>query len=439
MAKASHIVVREFEYLTKGAHDRAGCHALSAAQFDALREFILENSGSGDDPLELMRLCALPKIGEAIQLRNYVGVIELDDDLQIEVLPKIEMSAGSNVDDRDLFLKMLSALGGDISFRSLETSHLSSDRLPLMEVFISMFLSECSTLVRSGLKSAYSQVSDTQSVVRGRINFALQARSNPVHAERLHVEYDELLLDRPENRLIKSALRLLSSATKDGTNSRTITRLLPSFEGVCESTDVDADLSLCTYGRDTKGYVNLIAWCRVFLKGESFTAFKGSHVATALLFPMEQIFEDYVGKELRREAIKSRRMQRVDLQAQTEWLFDSRRVRLRPDILATCKNGRSVVLDTKWKRVAGPRDLSVADMHQMYAYGKRYGCDDEHNQHVILLFPWNASVPAGLLPAGRHVSPDGVQVDMFFVDLANMRQTVSDLLDLIEDPSALEG
>ena len=90
------------------------------------------------------------------------------------------------------------------------------------------------------------------------------------------------------------------------------------------------------------------------------------------------------------------------------------------------------MLDTKWKRVYGPKDLSVADMHQMYAYGQRYRVEGEEMQHVVLLYPWHEGVQPGLILEGRHVSSDGVQVDMFFFDLSNAAASVSSLLETIE-------
>ena len=90
------------------------------------------------------------------------------------------------------------------------------------------------------------------------------------------------------------------------------------------------------------------------------------------------------------------------------------------------------MLDTKWKRVFGPKDLSVADMHQMYAYGQRYRAEGDEMQHVVLFYPWHEGVKPGLMPEGRHVSSDGIQVDMFFFDLSNAAAGVSELLDTIE-------
>lgn len=450
MSRAGIIQVREFEYLTASDRssvcDRADCKVLRKDEFASLREFVLENRGDDETPLELMRLCSPRSIGEAIQLRNYVGVIELKGGLQIEVLPKIDVSSGSGLTDKDIFLRMLASLGTDVSFRALGETHLSSKRLPLFEVFVAMFLQEASLLVRAGLRSSYVERRSEESFVRGRIDFAREAKSNPAHAERLSLVFDEFCLDRPENRLIKSTLLHLRGATRSSENSRRIVRLLPAFDQVPASRNVDADLIRCVDDRSTRRYGSLIGWCRVFLKGESFTMFHGGSVATALLFPMERIFEDYVGKTLRREALRSGRLARVELQARGQWLFDDRRISLRPDILCERHDGSRVVLDTKWKRVFGRRDLSVADMYQMYAYGRRFGTAAEgltggpadgeppvsKPQRVVLLYPWHEGVEPRLCIGGRHTSSDGVQVDMFFVDLANMQKSMDELLGAIE-------
>jgi 5-methylcytosine-specific restriction enzyme subunit McrC len=50
-------------------------------------------------------------------------------------------------------------------------------------------------------------------------------------------------------------------------------------------------------------YNKALSWCRVFLRGNSFTAFAGNEVALALLFPMEKVFESFVAAKLRKHII----------------------------------------------------------------------------------------------------------------------------------------
>uniref|UniRef100_UPI0038B3C4BB 5-methylcytosine restriction system specificity protein McrC n=1 Tax=Campylobacter jejuni TaxID=197 RepID=UPI0038B3C4BB len=47
-------------------------------------------------------------------------------------------------------------------------------------------------------------------------------------------------------------------------------------------------------------YENLLLWCKIFLKNESFMPYHGKNEAFALLFPMEKIFEDYVAYMLKK-------------------------------------------------------------------------------------------------------------------------------------------
>lgn len=438
MPAAKHITAREFEYIVPDDLERPNCHSVGAGGFAALRQFALANR-EGDSPLELMRLCSPKGIGEAIQLQNYVGVVELRDGLQIEVLPKIDIAPGSGTDDRAVFARMLSELGAAAPFKALDSAGLSAGSAPLFEVFVRMFLDEAAALVRRGVRSFYVEVESEERFVRGKIDFAKEAKKGPGRAERMHLVHDELLHDCPENRLLKATITLLGKSSREPANIRLAAQLMSAFGDVGPSRNVEADLARCVTDRATKSYGMLIAWCRVFLRGESFTMFRGEHVATALLFPMERIFEDYVGKMLRRAASKDASMHRVRLQAKGQWLFEGRRVSLRPDILCERDNGRRVILDTKWKRVSGPKDLSTADMHQMYAYGQRYRAEGEAMQHVVLLYPWHEGVEPGLMPKGRHVSSDGVQVDMFFFDLGNARKSVDAVLELVRQMTVPKG
>jgi 5-methylcytosine-specific restriction enzyme subunit McrC len=85
----------------------------------------------------------------------------------------------------------------------------------------------------------------------------------------------------------------------------------------------------------------------VFLLGNSFTAFAGSKVALALLFPMEKVFESFVAAKLRKLISRDINIRTQDT---TYSLFDSpkRAFALKPDIVLEFGE-RTVVMDTKWK------------------------------------------------------------------------------------------
>ena len=89
-----------------------------------------------------------------IKVKNYVGVIEIKGGTTIEILPKIYLSDGEDQEQttRRLFLKMLRHLR-DSPFRVIDQAHLKTSRFPILEIFITSFLTELGTLIK-GANSA---------------------------------------------------------------------------------------------------------------------------------------------------------------------------------------------------------------------------------------------------------------------------------------------
>lgn len=91
-------------------------------------------------------------------------------------------------------------------------------------------------------------------------------------------------------------------------------------------------------------YENLLLWCKIFLKNESFMPYHGKNEAFALLFPMEKIFEDYVAYMLK----KVNPTQDIKVQNNGKYLIsknDENCFMLKPDLYIENKT----ILDTKWK------------------------------------------------------------------------------------------
>ena len=127
-----------------------------------------------------------------------------------------------------------------------------------------------------------------------------QSKQNVAHGERFYVRYDEYLVDRAENRLVKATLLKLQGISNSAENQKEIRQLLTAFEMVTPSVNYQKDFSKVVLNRNTKDYNMLMRWSKVFLLGKSFTTFSGGHNARALLFPMEKVFEAYVAQELKK-------------------------------------------------------------------------------------------------------------------------------------------
>ena len=417
------IPVREFESIAarpdNGASAPEGFHFVDGAAFGDLAEFIRQYSAtSGDaDVLECLRMGYRRGIGETITVKNYVGLIETRSGCRIQILPKIDFSHGDedNENTKKVFLRMLRSLK-EFSSKALGNARLDARRMDLFEVFISMYVREAESLVKRGLRSDYVTIEEDLGALKGKLLLREQLTRNATHKERFAVAHDEYMLDRPENKLIKSTLLKLREATGDQNNKRDIIRLLSHFEMVSPSTNVDADLSRCVSDRAMANYETLLGWSRVFLKNRGFTTFSGESCAKSLLFPMDRLFEAYVAKCMRKAY--SPLGWDVSAQHRGYWLFDDPRMfALRPDVVITKDDGTQVILDTKWKSLCpNPRvnyGISQGDMYQMYAYAKKYEATD-----VIVLYPLKAEM-RGQPPIGFE-SEDGVRVRIRFIDLEDM-------------------
>lgn len=370
--KAKVLTVSEFQDIKKDD--------LGEKNFALLEEFIEENSG--DDVEE--RLSDFLRISshkgfKVIKPQNYVGVINIDNKVQIEILPKIDISDENKL--RNLFLKMLSCLK-EFKGKSFKNAQINDSKLPIYEVFIQMYLNEVQELLKRGLKSDYLAIEENLTFFKGKFLINQHLKHNIIRKDRFYMAYDEFHINRPENRLIKTTLLKLNKISSNGKNQLLAKRLLAEFEMVNQSTNIDKDFSLVKKDRNAQVYQSLMTWSQVFLKNKSFSTFKGTENVNALLFPMEKIFEAYVAKQLKIEFPKWN----VETQKEDKYLFDEpeETFQLKPDIYMS-KEGVGIVLDTKWKRLirnSNNYGISQSDMYQMYAYAYKYDVEN-----IILIYP----------------------------------------------------
>jgi hypothetical protein len=354
-----------------------GCiyqHDISKKDFDDIENFILKNS---DENAPFLRI-ASGVGGKFIQARNYVGVLQTKSGLTIEILPKI---ADKNDTERSkaVLIKMLRTLK-DFPFKSSNLANLKTQNLPLLEIFISMFLCELETLVKKGIKSDYITLEDNLKFLKGKLNINEQIKRNSIHKERFYVEYSEFLSDIKINRIIKTTLKFLYKKSNFSKNQQKIRELLFIFDEVSTCEDYKNFFANYAVNRQVKHYEQALLWCKIFLLGNSFTPHKGDDLAFALLFDMNALFESYVGNFIRKKLPGT-----VLQHSEKHLIEDPKGFRLRPDIFLEGK----FIADTKWKIIRQDikesekkYKISQADLYQLYAYGKKYECDK-----LYLIYP----------------------------------------------------
>lgn len=413
------ITAKEYDTFTCGT-ERDGCVSLDKKDFAALEKFITEKS---DTMLDIMGISVKKGLGNVITAKNYVGVIALSTGNTIEILPKIH---SENTDDsRKLLTDMLNTLY-EPSFKQLQTANIAAKNTSVLEVFISKYISDVFSLAKCGLNSGYESVCENVNYCKGKLKFNEQIKYNYAHKERSYSEFDIFTPNRPENKIIKSTLQLLYRITSHYKSKSDLRTLLELFSEVDFSNNYDFDFSKIIIGRNNKKYETVLQWSRVFLSGKSFSAFAGSQISLALLFPMEKLFENYIAALVRKYIDKKN--YKVHIQDKRYSLFNTPKLfSLQPDIvIENIHSGEMFVMDTKWKLLSDKSTnygISQADMYQMYAYSKKYSAPN-----VTVIYPLTESS----LDALEFRSDDGVNVKIKFIDLFNARNSIKEILSLIE-------
>ena len=166
----------------------------------------------------------LKPIKNGVQVNNYVGIIQTNSDLTIEILPKIYGKNWKATDAhiiRELFLRMIRTIKR-VDGKTFNMANLNSRKSNLLELFISMFLAESDQIIKRGLKSTYIAVQSNEKFLKGKLLMMQQLRKNSINQSNFYNEFDEFLINSPENQLIKTTLEFLLSQSRDNTNLRLI-------------------------------------------------------------------------------------------------------------------------------------------------------------------------------------------------------------------------
>ena len=393
-------ILKEFEYLQY--KDNTKDNFIKPDTFEALEKFVLEN----EETAQYLKITTKKGFGKVLQAQNYVGVIQTKDGTTIEILPKIKNATTEK--SKDILIKMLKTLKNS-PFKNLSVANLKSSKIPLFEIFISMFLEELTVLVRNGIKSDYISKEENLKFLKGKLKISEQIKYNTIHKERFFVQYEEFISNRVENRLIKTTLQFLYNKSKLNKNQQRIREFLFVFDEIEISHNIKTDFSKIKLNRQMKDYEQVLLWCKTFLFENSFSPYKGNDIAFALLFDMNLLFESFVYSYLK----KSSNFQDIKSQDRTHHLAYENgigRFRLKPDIVI---NGGKIIADTKWKILSEDKAYNGVlqdDMYQLYAYGTKY----DNCEKIYLIYPFDELI---IKNSYNYFKNKELKLDILFFDV----------------------
>ena len=371
-------VVREHDDLTA---ERIG---LGQDEIKDMKEFALEHQR---DDLGNYRPVLHVRNGKLFA-GNYVGIIETRKGTVLEILPKVDLAESAETEKtKRVFFDMLRTWRGFKSQAVFNESQINAvRRFNMLEVFVHLFLNNLVTLTQRGLARNYQPLEENLPCLRGRILFPQHIRENASNRASFYVGYDEFSANRPANRLIHSTINRLTGTVRQPRNQQLLHQLRIGFSDIPLSARPQSDWDRHRVDRTIQHYDAVMQWVGLFLFNRGLTTFSGKHVNQALLFPMWEIFEDFVAASFRRHG-KNLSVRQQGPMKPLASRGNAGVFYMKPDISLMSGGKAEFILDTKWKRINAEdgdlkRGVNQADMYQMFVYGKKYGC-----RKVALVYP----------------------------------------------------
>ena len=376
--------IKEYEELTTAKH------GLTDEELSGLKQFAIDNQydkqGNHRPVLQLLN-------NNDLRAQNYVGIITTRKGTVLEILPKVDLSGDdNNKETKEIFLKMLRTWRG-LSEAQFSQSNINAlQRFSMLEAFIRLFLDNLISLTQRGIAKHYQTVEDNLACLKGRLLFPQHLRNNFTNQARFYVRFDEFSANRPANRLIHSAIHKLISMVRQPQNQQLLYQLRLCFDEIPLSRQWQTDWDRHRIDRTMQHYNSVMQWVGLFLFGHGLTTFRDKHVNQSLLFPMEEVFEDFVTYNFR----KHQNQFSVKAQGPPEYLAQLNgnvdAFKMKPDISLMSSGNVAYILDAKWKRIKERNDdpvkhgISQADMYQLYSYGKSYS--EKHSCKIVaLIYP----------------------------------------------------
>ena len=350
----------------------------------------------------------------------------------VEILPKIDGDSddGDHGAVRAALVRMLAVALG-LRIADADLAALDTQRNDLLELLVRLFAERLLAAVRRGLPRRYVAREEDLRLLRGKLDVTRQITHLAARPDRLACRFDELSEDTPLNRVLKAAVSRLARLARTAANARLLAELAARFEFVGDSPDPLREP--VRLDRTNAAFHDLHRLARLFLEGDWQSTASGRAAGFTLLFPMNVLFETFVGRCLQRAL--ARQPVRVRLQARGHYALTGADghplFALRPDVVIEGAEG-AVVLDAKWKELhLGEKKLGVAqsDVYQMLAYAEAWDA-----KRLVLVYPSPRGMDKPGIVGEWRTSETDRPLDIVTVNVGRSETVVTALRDLWDGP-----
>jgi 5-methylcytosine-specific restriction enzyme subunit McrC len=306
----------------------------------------------------------------------------------------------------------------------------------MLEILIRLFCDKLLDVVHRGLARRYVRHEDDLSMLRGRNDVKRQFTILATSPHRVASRYDELSADIPLNQILKAAVTRLRLISRTLENQRRLNELEFALADVSNLPIEQLARNRVVLDRTNTAYHDLLQLATAMLRGEYQFIGREDGVGFSLLFEMNRFFEEFIGRTLQ-SAVRDCGL-RVSLQgpkgyALSEISANVPRFMTKPDIVIHYGDTPVMVIDTKWKRLAGAiddpkRGVSQSDVYQTMAYAQIYRV-----KRLMLLYPHHTQLGKheGVICEYKIAGSEDVRLTVATIGLTELDRISSRIRDLV--------
>lgn len=323
------------------------------------------------------------KLGyKSVQFRQYVGVIQVGD-LTIEILPKVGKT-DSTKEEKAKWQKILLDMLQQCNWMTVyanEKAPLQFKHNSILEAYLELFLRECEYLLQLGLIKKYRQTEGNKNSLKGKLIFGKNIQHNIVHQERFYARHQIYDNNNIYNQILFKALSTIPSITNNTLLNDRLYSLLFSFPELDNIHVTLSTFSNLVFDRKTSAYEESISIAAMILLNYRPDIQNGQNNVLAILFDMNDLWEEYVYRQLIQYCPKEIKViPKVEKKIWKKVGLQNKYRKVIPDIVLS-KDEHTLVLDTKWKLPKNdiPDD---SDLKQMFVYNEFW-----NKANAVLFYP----------------------------------------------------
>lgn len=348
-------------------------------------------------------------IRSGVRFSQYVGVIQVLD-ITIEILPKTDRHEDQPAVWHNVLLKMLR------STRLLNLDYLSEASLKyrnhsILHLYFLEYVHQIQQLIQRGLIKKYRLNEGNLFSLKGALKFNKHITKNLVHKERFFTKHQIYDKEHLIHQILHKALLVVKKLTDGSSLSDDVNRALFQFPEMRNISISEKTFEQLQFDRKSSPYRKALQIAKMILLNYSPDIKGGSNELFALLFDMNDLWEEYVYRQLLKNG--------VDVGFQQYMKFWEGR-KIKPDMVINM-DGKTCIVDTKWKIVndAQPAD---EDLRQIFTYNLYW-----KSNHGFLVYPKTSKSPE--TKAGKYHSFDETALDemtcqVLYLDVLEDYQTV---------------